>query len=421
METGASQSLKSRRVSPLLQVFCIILAIATMCALPTTILGSEGDIKIGVLTSSKMECGTSTVNAAEMAAKEINSQGGVLGRKIKIVSGDTESNPEKGIMAMKRLAEKDKVDILLGGASSGVVLGLMDHLKQYNKIFLTTGASSPLIAKKVAENYEKYKYEFRPMCNAMEVLKVLLSSELAMMSELGYKKFAILREDAAWNRGLKKFLQGNISKIGGTIVATVDFDPKTMDFAPIFSKISASKADVAITIVAHTDTVTMFKQYHEMKPPFRMVGINNPGMNANYWKRTGGACLSDVTISWGVTARAKITDKSIPFYDKYAKEFGTFPHSCASTSYDAVYIFADAAERAKSLETDALIKALEATDYVGTAGRFVFNKKTHDAIFGPAEYCPLLVTQWQKGGKFEVLRPKELATAEYQNPPWLKK
>ncbi len=381
---------------------------------------AEDVFKIGVVTSFKMECGTATLKAAEMAAEEINAQGGILGRQIKIFSGNSESDPEKGIMALKRLVERDKVDVLLGGASSGVVLAQMDYLRNYNIMYLAVGPSSPLIAKKVAENYEKYKYEFRPFVNALDVCKALVGDELSMLVKKGFKKFAILREDAAWNRGLVKYIEGNLPKAGGEVVTVVDFDPKTIDFAPVFSKITASKADVAIPIIAHCDTITLYKQWHEMKPPFRMVGINNPGMNAKYWEQTNGACESEVNVTWGVILRAKITPKSIPFFDKYSEKYMEAPHACGSTAYDAVYILADAAERAKSTKTEDLIKALESTDYVGSSGRFVFDKKTHDAIFGSIEYCPLLVTQWQEGGKFEILLPKEIATSEYQDPPWLK-
>ena len=131
--------------------FVVMAGLMVLSSLPTVIQAAGKDIKIGVVTSFKMECGTSTLKAAEMAAEEINAQGGVLGRKIKIVSADSESDTEKGIMALKRLVERDKVDILLGGARSGVVLGQMEYLKGYNTIYLAVGPSSPLIAKKVAE------------------------------------------------------------------------------------------------------------------------------------------------------------------------------------------------------------------------------------------------------------------------------
>ncbi len=420
MQRIASQLKKGTRLLPVLLAFSVMIGWTALDSSTSEVQASGKEIKIGVLTSSKMECGTSTLNAAKMAVEEINAQGGVLGRKLKIIFGNTESNPEKGIMALKRLVEKEKADILMGGASSGVVLAMMDYLQNYNKVFLSSGPSSPSIAGKVSKNYDKYKYQFRPFVNAIDICKGMVDDELGMLVKRGYTKFAIFREDAAWNRGLVKYMQKFVPKIGGTIVSIVDFDPATIDFAPVFSKVAASKADVAVPLIAHTDTITLYKQWYETKAPFRMAGINNPGMNAKYWEKTGGACLSEVNISWGVILRAKITPKSIPFFDKYSNEFDIPPHACASTSYDAVYIFADAAERAKSIETDALIKALEATDYVGATGRLVFKKKTHDAIFGSAEYCPLTVTQWQEGGKFEILLPEKFATSEFKNPPWLK-
>lgn len=398
----------------------LIIGFAAWFSLPTEIRAAEKEYKVGVITAFKMECGKATRKAAEMAAKEINAKGGVLGRNIKIVAADTEGNPEKGIMALKRLVEKDKVGILLGGASSGVVLAQMDYLKNYNVIFLAVGVSSPLIAKKVAEDYDKYKYEFRTCINALGLCKAIVEDELALLVKNGYAKFSVLREDAAWNRGLVKYLQAKVPKIGGSIVGVVDFDPKTIDFAPIFSKVSSSKADVAIPLLAHTDTITLYKQWYEMKAPFRMAGFNNPGLSADYWKKTGGTCLTEVNCGWGPILRAKITDKSIPFFDKYSAQFGEPPHGCAPTAYDAIYILANAADRAKSLETALLIGALEKTDYSGVTGRFVFDKKSHDAIYGSTDYCPFLVTQWQKGGKFEIIYPKELATSKFENPPWLK-
>jgi len=405
---------------PVLSAICLSIGLLLSGMLQSELQASEKEFRIGVVTSFKMECGTATLKAAEMASEEINAQGGILGHQIKIFSGNSESDPEKGIMALKRLVEKDKVHVLLGGASSGVVLAQMDYLKNYNIIYLAVGPSSPLIAKKVAENYDKYKYEFRPFVNALDVCKTLVGDELSLLVKLGYKKFAILAEDAAWNRGLVKYIEANLPKEGGEVVTTVGFDPKTIDFAPVFAKVTASKADVAIPIIAHSDTITIYKQWHGMKPPFRMVGINNPGMNAKYWEQTGGACESEVNVTWGVILRAKITEKSIPFFDKYSKKYDEAPHACGSTGYDAVYILAEAVERAKSFDTGALINALEETNYTGSSGRFVFDKKTHDAIFGSIEYCPLLVTQWQEGGKFELLLPKEIATSEYQDPPWLK-
>jgi len=379
----------------------------------------EKEFRIGLLTSYKMECGQASINAAEMAVEEINAQGGILGRKVKIFTADSESSPEKGITALKRLVEKDKVNALAGGAMSGVVLASMDFLKRYNLVFMSTGVSSPLIADKVVQDYDKYKYEFRTTINAKNLANAIINDELSLLVKLGYKKFAISAEDAAWNRGLVELLGKKIPTVGGEVVATEQFDPKTVDFAPIFSKIASSNAEVAVPLLAHTDAISFFKQWYEMKAPFRIAGFNNPGLHAEFWDKTGGACLTEVNVAWGALIRTEITEKTIPFFDKYTTNFKGAPHGCASTTYDGIWVLADAIQRAGSAETNALIEALEKTNYVGTAGRIEFEKNTHDAKYSP-EFIPFLVTQWQEGGKWAVLSPEKCSTSTFTNPPWLK-
>ncbi len=409
-----------QRRSPLRLCLVGLLIGAVAMVLATPVVQAESkELRIGILTSFKMECGRSTMKSAQMAVDEINAAGGILGRKVRLVSADSQSNPEKGITALKRLVERDKVHVLAGGAMSGVVLASMDFLKRYNLVFMSTGVSSPLIAKKVAKRYDKYKYQFRTTINAINLANAIIKQEAALFVKLGYKKFAILAEDAAWNRGLIGFLKKKLPTVGAQVVTTVKFDPKTIDYAPIFSRIKASGAQVALPLLAHTDTITLYKQWYESKAPFRMGGFNNPGLHAEYWKKTGGASISEVNVAWGALIRAKITSKSIPFFDKYVKLFKTTPHGCASTSYDGIMVLADAYRRAGSFKTEALIKALEQTDMEGTAGRIVFDRKNHDAKYSPA-YIPFLVTQWQAGGKWVVLSPSKFANSKFANPPWLK-
>ncbi|MBU0513667.1 MAG: ABC transporter substrate-binding protein [Proteobacteria bacterium] len=418
MRLRGRQSRGRGRLAVFVSALLVLVLIGAGVAIDRS-LAAKREFRIGLLTSLKMECGRATINAVKMAIAEVNAKGGVLGRKLKLFIADTESSPEKGITGLKRLVEKDKVHVLIGGASSGVVLACMDYLKRYNKVFMSTGVSSPLIAKKVAKNYGRYKYEFRTTINAINLAKSIIFDELALLVKLGYKRFAVLAEDAAWNRGLVGFLKKVLPKVGGQVVAVVRFDPQTADFAPVFSKIAASKAQVAIPLLAHTNTISLYKQWSSMKAPFRMAGFNNPGLHAEYWKKTGGACLSEVNVAWGALIRAKITRKTIPFFDAYVRQFKTTPHGCASTAYDGLWVLSNAARRAKSIKTGALIKALERTDYTGTAGRVVFDKKTHDALYSP-KYIPFLITQWQAGGRWVILWPKGFATSKFVNPPWLK-
>ena len=284
-----------------------------------------GEFRVGICTSFKMECGTATRDGALLAAEEINARGGILGNKIRLIYADTEDEPEKGITALKRLVEKDKVHVLIGAAVSGVFLAQMDFLQPYNIIFMNTGASTPIVADKLAKNYEKYKYQFRTTINSLTMGKSLVEDEMGFMMKMGFKKFAIFAEDAAWNRGLVNYLQKGIPKLGGNITTNVNFDPQTIDFAPIFSKISASGAEVAVPLFALTDTIAMYKQYRDMKPPFRMAGYSNPGLDADYWEKTAGACLSEVNLGHHPYIPIAITPKSIPFYNKFRARFKSSP------------------------------------------------------------------------------------------------
>jgi branched-chain amino acid transport system substrate-binding protein len=117
-------------------------------------------------------------------------------------------------------------------------------------------------------------------------------------------------------------------------------------------------------------------------------------------------------------SRSPITPQTIPFYDKYVKTYGISPTYTAFGQYDALYLLKAAAEKAKSLDTETLIKALEKIRFVGAAGVITFTSN-HDLQYGKDGKQPAWA-QWQKG-KHEVVFPKAWASGKYIFPPWLKK
>ena len=94
----------------------------------------------------------------------------------------------------------------------------------------------------------------------------------------------------------------------------------------------------------------------------------------------------------------------------------------ASSSYMAVYTLKDAIERANSLDSDAVVTALEKTDLMGVYGRIRFDPKTHQIIpsLDPKEGAVGTIFQWQKG-KRVVVFPTSIAAGEILLPPWMKK
>mgnify|MGYP002363113918 CR=1 FL=1 len=112
-----------------------------------TLLGSapasaQQTIKIGVPTSVQLQVGRDTQNAIKMAIEDINSKGGLVGRKLEMVVADETENPEQGIAAIKKLTADDKVDVLIGGYTSGVTLAQLPHIANAKTIYLGVGAAN---------------------------------------------------------------------------------------------------------------------------------------------------------------------------------------------------------------------------------------------------------------------------------------
>ena len=170
-------------------------------------------VKMGILAPVQMPVGHGIMNAAKLAAEEINAAGGIHGKKIELVFGDTESKPEKGVTAMKKLVLEDKVDVLIGEYNSGVALAIQPFLAGYKIVFVSTGVASPDLTNNVKKDYAKNKYYFRDMINADRQSKWAFKFLKEFVNgTMGYKRFAILAENAKWTEdyapNLKKDLEG---------------------------------------------------------------------------------------------------------------------------------------------------------------------------------------------------------------------
>jgi branched-chain amino acid transport system substrate-binding protein len=374
-------------------------------------------VRIGVLAPVQLSAGMGITNAAKLAAEEINAAGGILGKKIELFIGDTEAKPEKGITAMKKLVLEDKVDVLVGVFSSGLSLALQPFLPNYKIVFVTTGCASLALTENVKKDYPKYKYFFRNMINsdirqqewAFKFLKEFVNGTL------GYKKFAIVAENAKWTEEYAPNLKKKLEGAGMEVVFSERFDVDLKDFSPMFSKIKAAGAQWIAPILSHAASIPLVKAWQDNKPaPMGLCDVQS--MDAKFWEVTGGACLYEVT--YNLIARAPLTDKTIPMWDKYVKQFGTNPVFPTGFTYDTIYMLAEVIKQKKSVKSEDIITGLENISYKGVLHpQTGFDKQTHDLLEG--RYVMPLV-QWQDGGKRVVIFPEQFKTGNYIKPPWWK-
>ena len=406
-----------KKFSVLFSAVCVAAGLAAAPAVAQT-----KPIRIGVPTAMQLQVGRDTQDALKMAVDDINAKGGVLGRKLEIVVADETENPETGISAIKKLTADEKVDVLIGGYTSGVTLAQLPHISAAKTIYLGVGAASPSTNAKVKTDYDNYKYIFRvgPINAAHQARQLTVFISDFVKGELGISKVAIVGENAKWVQDLVPLLKKGATEAGADVRATEFFDAQTSDFSPLFSKVKDSGAQFMVVVLSHASSDIFAKQWYDSRFPMPYGGIDVKSMDGDFCERIGGKSVGEMAANFAV--RAPLTPKTIPFFDEFKKRTGRSPVYTAFGANDAVYIYADAVKRAGSTDTNAVIKELEKTSYVGIPGTIEFDD-THDVKPGTATYKgpALLLAQWREGCKREVIHPKVMRTADFVYPAWIKK
>jgi branched-chain amino acid transport system substrate-binding protein len=378
-------------------------------------------IKVGVIAEAQAIAGASIPQAAQMAADEMNAQGGVDGRKIEIVSYDNHSSSADSVRAFQRAVNEDKVNAVIASYISEVVLALEPWASRLKTPFITPGAASNEISKSVHADYEKNKYTFHGyLTSAALALSVCDAAKDLLVDQMHMKTAVIMSEDAAWTKPLDVGYEECLPKIGLKVLDHIRFSPDTTDFTPIFNKIEGSKPDVIITGISHVG-VQPTVQWKNQQVPIAMFGISSQATNETFGKDTNDA--AEGVLYQGVSGpNVAVTQKSVSFAEGFKKRFGNYPSYAGYTAYDEVYYIADAVKRAGSTDADKLVDALEQTNWEGTIGRVQFYGKddpfTHSIKYGKGLITGLML-QWQ-GGKQVAVWPKEIAKSELKFPSFIK-
>ena len=408
---------------PMKRYALALVAACAACGLATgPALAQPKPIRIGVPTAMQLQVGRDTQDAVKMAIDDINAKGGVLGRKLEMVVADETENPETGISAIKKLTADEKVDVLIGGYTSGVTLAQLPHISAAKTIYLGVGAASPATNAKVKTDYDNYKYVFRvgPLNSGHQARQLTEFISTFVKGELGISKVAIVGENAKWVQDLVPLLKKGATEAGADVRAIEFFDAQTSDFSPLFSKVKDSGAQYMVVVLSHASSDIFAKQWYDSRFPMPYGGIDVKSMDGDFCQRIGGKSVGEMAVNFAV--RAPLTPRTIPFFDEFDKLTKRSPVYTAFNANDAVYIYADAVKRAGNTDPNAVVKELEKTSYTGITGVIEFDD-THDAKPGTATFKgpSLLLAQWREGCKREVVYPKSRRTADFVYPAWVKK
>jgi len=416
-----------------IKLFLILTILPFVCVLsPNLSVGQP--IVLGVPISRGYPDGVDAERGITLAVEEINAKGGVnvagKMRPLNLEIMDTR-DLEPGVpvaealLAVERLIIEKKANFIVGGPiRSEGALAAMDILSKHKTVsILSAGVLSPAYHKRIADNYDKYKYCFRTTGSVVPMIGATLGTFESIKAKKGFDKAYIMVQDVAHARAAGNLLKEGLEKQGWKVIALEIYPTGTTDFSVGLSKAKEAKAQVLIPWFDMPEVSILMKQWHDMKVPALPIGYIHALQDEGTWKATDGK------VAYAVVLYAKagsVATKAIPmsemFVPNHKKKYGMEPRSeWTSTSYTVVYILKDAIERAKSLDPALIIPALEKTDMMGTYGRVRFDPKSHQIIENgdPKETAVGMWAQWIDG-KRTIVFPDKIATKNLEMPSWMK-
>jgi branched-chain amino acid transport system substrate-binding protein len=338
----------------------------TLLRLPLILLAAivpaiaQDEIPVGEfasLTGGSASFGQSSHKGTELAIEELNAAGGVLGKKIKLITEDDQSLAGQPATIVRKLISQDKVVAVLGEVASSKSLEAAPICQQ-NKIPMISPASTNPKVTEVGD------YVFR-VC-FIDPFQGTVMSKFALSK--GWKKVAVLTDvKQDYSVGLGEFFVKHFTANGGTIVKDQKYSTGDKDFKPQLTSIKAAKPD-AIFVPGYYGEVSLIGKQA------RLLGIKAPLLGGDGWVgdsllKVAGNALDGSFFSCHFSADDK-TEKVQGFVKKYQAKYGAVPDDMAALGYDSAVILAEAIKRAGSTDSNKLRDEIARTkDHDGITGK----------------------------------------------------
>lgn len=310
----------------------------------------DEDLKIGIfvpLTGALAPLGKDMLNGYELAAKEV---GSVRDMPVKLVVEDTQANAAAGLRKAQKLVLQDQVSALVGGASSSVVLGIAAQGRRLDVPIITTNSQA---VQTTGEQCSHYLFRTNPN----DAMQARANAELLKIKpELRGKKWFVVFHDFVWGQSNK----AEFEKIEGIeVIGEAGRPMGTADWSSAISQIQASEADAIYLALAVGDDMPAFIRQARnfgldqfMLPPLGMPDSMLQALGKDAEGLVAGALF-------GTWMSEEDSEKMAEFVEAYHTEYGIVPGPQAIQAYAGMKLTLAALEQAESLETDAVIEAME--------------------------------------------------------------
>lgn len=298
----------------------------------------------------------------EMAVDEINASGGLVGRKIEIVSVDNRCNPTEGANSARKLIQ-EKVAAIIGGHCSSATLAMMPIIQEAKIPLITGVSSSPKIGEMSGAGGNPYMFRINPddLMMAQALTEYLGQKKI-------FKSIAILGEDSDFGRGAGSAFAPLAQKAGMQVIST-DYTPQMIpDFTPVLTRIAQRKPDAIALFMLGADQMNLIRTAMQMGLRIPYTGRAELGGKIVELVAAGG-------MEGTVTAWTYSPDIDNPTNKKFAadmvKKHNTVATLQSWAGYDSMRAYAEAIRLMNSADSEKIREGLTKVKFTMLHGKTV--------------------------------------------------
>jgi branched-chain amino acid transport system substrate-binding protein len=317
--------------------------------------------------------GDPELKTMQLYVDKINKEGGVLGRPIQLVHYDDGSDATKANSFAKRLIDDDKVDLIVGGTTTGATMSMVPLVEKAGLPFISLAGAVVIV-----EPVKKWVFK-TPHTDRMAAEKVFED-----MKKRGFTKVGLLSETSGFGASGKKETEGAAGRFGITLVANETYGPKDTDMSPQLTKIKNTPEIQAVLVFGLGQGPALVTKN------YKQLGISLPlyhahGVASEEFIKLSGPAAEGIRLPAAALLVADKLDAKDPqkpvalgytkaYQEAYKADVSTF----GGHAFDGLMIAVDAIKRAGGTDKAKVRDAIEATKgYVGTGGKVTMSPTDH--------------------------------------------
>ena len=312
------------------------------------------------------------IDAIQMAVDEINEQGGFLGKHpVTLSIRDTQTKPDAAVREVENMITRNKVKCVLGTYSSACAIAIKPILRKNKILHIAAISNSEQIT---AADFNPYTFSVVP--NSYMQANAVALGVARMAAEKKWKTYVTIASDYEWGRSTQSNFIALLKKAAPDLKLVKELWPRLGEsqFSPYISEIVGLKPDFVYGSLASRDnmmwmnTAATFGFFKRFPYPGSLISVSELISQAETVPRNViGLCRAPFFAHMDV---AVMKD----FVEKFRKNNNRYPSDWAVMEYDAVYILKQGIEKAGTIDTDAVQKALTGMTIDTARGRLYFRK-----------------------------------------------